>query len=115
MLSSLSGLTAFLKTAARENLDLLLAVAPHVDVHHGAYEFLDDLNRLVEVSPADVRTVLAKFIDTHEPFYDYKNRLQTLVRRLAKHGFRPDAIDFCNKLRSMSSMADLYYELTAAS
>ena len=115
VLSSLSGLTAFLETAAEENLDLLLAVAPYVDVHHGAYEFIDDLNRLVEVSPADVRTVLAKFIDTHEPFYDYKNRMETLVRRLADLGFRPDAIGFCNKLHSMSSMADLYYELTASS
>ena len=115
VLSSLSGLTAFLATAAMENLDLLLAVAPYVDVHHSVYEFLDELNRLVEVSPADVRTVLARFIDTHEPFYDYKNRMQTLVRRLSELGFRPDAIDFCNKLRSMSSMADLYYELTASS
>ena len=113
VLSSLSGLTAFLKTAAMENLDLLLAVAPYVDVHHGAYEFLDELNRLVEVSPAEVRTVLATFIDTHEPFYDYKNRMQILVRHLADLEFRSDAIDFCNKLRSMPSMADLYYELTA--
>ena len=115
VLSSLSGLTAFLATAAKENLDLLLAVAPYVDVHHSAYEFLDELNRLVEVSPAEVRTVLATFIDTHEPFYDYKNKMQILVRHLADLEFRSDAIDFCNKLRSMPSMADLYYELTASS
>ena len=51
VLSSLSGLTAFLATAAKENLDLLLAVAPYVDVHHSAYEFLDELNRLVEAAP----------------------------------------------------------------
>ena len=94
LLSGLSGLTAFLATAAMENLDLLLAVAPYVQVHHNAYEFLDELNRLVEVSPAEVRTILAKFIDTHELFYeyyyDYENKMQNLVNRLAKLGFRPD-------------------------
>ena len=110
LLSSLSGLTVFL-TAADGNLDLLIPVAAHVHVHRNAHEFILELNRLVKVSPCGVRTVLAKFIETHEPFYDYKNGMQTLVRALAEHGFREDAIDFCNKLRSMPTMEALYKEL----
>ena len=110
LLSSLSGLTVFL-TAADGNLDLLIPVAAHVHVHRNAHGFILELNRLVKVSPCGVRTVLAKFIETHEPFYDYKNGMQTLVRALAEHGFREDAIDFCNKLRSMPTMEALYNEL----
>ena len=112
-MSTLSGLAAFLPNAADENLDLLLAVAPYVNIHHSVYEFLEELNRLVAVSPEGVRTVLARFIETHEPFYDYKNRMQELVRRLATLGFRADAIRFCNELRSMPGMRDLFMELTA--
>ena len=110
LLSSLSGLTTFL-TTADGNLDLLIAVAAHVHVHRNAYEFIRELNRLVAVSPCAVRAVLAEFIDTHEPFYDYKNEMQMLVRALAQRGFRKDAINFCNKLRSMPSMEALYKEL----
>ena len=110
LLSSLSGLTVFL-TTADGNLDLLIPVAAHVHVHRNAYEFVRELNRLVKVSPCAVRTVVGEFIDTHEPFYDYKNEMQTLVRALAERGFRKDAIDFCNKLRSMPSMEALYKEL----
>src|SRR5262249_55895629 len=113
VMSTLSGLAAFLPTAGSENVDLLLAVAPHVHIHHHAYEFLEQLNRLVEDSPAEVRTVLAKFIETHEPFYDYKDRMQNLVSRLADVGFRSDAIKFCNELRSMPGMRDLFMKLTA--
>ena len=110
LLSSLSALTVFLPTAAK-NVDLLLAVAPYVHVHHDTYEFLNELNRLVEDSPGEVCRVLTRFIDTHEPFYDYEDRMQTLVKHLADLEFRKDAIDFCNKLHSMPGMETLYNEL----
>ena len=54
---------------------------------------------------------MREFIDTHEPFYDYKNEMQTPVRALAEHGLRGDAIDFCNQLRSLPTMEALYKEL----
>ena len=111
LLSSLSGLTAFL-TTAEGNLDLLSPVAAHVHVHRNAYEFIRELNRLVKVSPRAVRDVVAKFIDTHEPFHDYENGMQTLVQAIAERGFRADAIDFCNKLRAMPGMAELFEKLT---
>lgn len=111
LLSSLSGLTAFLSTAA-EAVDLLLAVAPYVRLHDNAYAFLSDLNRLAGIDPEEVRNVVAEFVDNHEPFYDYENKMQTLLRTLSERGFRADVIAFCNKLRSMAGMQALYNELT---
>ena len=114
LLSSLSGLAWYLKDASGKNEDLLLAVAPHVHIHHHAYEFIEQLTRLVEGSPSEVSAVLYKLIDAHEPFYDYENRMQSLVRRLADLGFRADALSYCEKLRAVPGLADLFRELTAS-
>ena len=111
LLSSLSGLATFLETAD-ESSDLLKAVAPYVHVHHNAYEFICELNRLVGVSPAEVCRVLEVFLDTHESYYDYQNKMQTLVRSLAGHGFRREAISFCQRLHSVPGMEALYNDLT---
>ncbi|MGH9148217.1 MAG: hypothetical protein ACRD1Q_16020 [Vicinamibacterales bacterium] len=54
-------------------------MAPYVNLHHGAYDFLKELGRLFDVSPAEVSAVLRKFIETHEPFYDYEDRLRALA------------------------------------
>lgn len=88
VLSSLSGLAAFLPTAAGENAELLAAVAPYVNIHHGVYDFLKELQRLAETNAAEVIIVLRKFVETHEPFYDYEDRMRTLVSRLPCRGDR---------------------------
>lgn len=113
VMSSLSRLATFLPDATDRNRDLLLAVTPHVHIHHSAYEFLKELDRLLTVSPEGIRDVLARFIETHEPFYDYKDRMQGLVSRLADLGFRADAIRFCENLRSMPGLRDLFMKLTS--
>lgn len=110
LLSSLSGLATFLTTAERR-LDLLLAVVPFVHIHYNAYEFMRELNRLAENSPAEVCKVLEVFLDTHGSYYDYENRMQSLVRKLAKGEFRTKAISFCQKLHSVPGMEALYNEL----
>ena len=112
LLSGLSVLTSFL-TTAEGCRDLLLAVAPHVSVHHETYEFIRELNRLAGESPAEVRDTLENFIETHVPFYDYEGLMRALVARLAELGYRGDAIRFCEKLRSMGGMETLFNELTS--
>ena len=112
LLSGLSVLTSFLNTAEGCR-DLLLAVAPHVRVHHETYEFINELNRLVRESPAEVCDVLASFVETHGPFYDYEGRMRTLIENLAERGYRDEAIGFCERLRSMAGMGTLFNELTA--
>ena len=111
VLSGLSGLIGFFPKAVGV-ADLLLAVAPYVQLHDNAYDFLSELNRLAEVDPEEVRNVVEKFVDTHESFYDYKDKMQTLLRTLSKRGFRADAIGFCERLRSIPGMQALYVELT---
>ena len=111
LLAGLSVLTSFL-TTAEGCRNLLLAVAPHVRVHHETYEFIRELNRLVGESPAEVRDTLESFIETHEPFYDYEGRMRDLIARLAERGYREDAIRFCEKLRSMAGIETLFNELT---
>ncbi len=113
MLSSLSGLAAFLPHAGGENYGLLLGTAPYVHEHHGAYDFLRELRRLVEGNPKEVSTVLRRFIETHERMYDYEDRMRRLVARLAELGQRADAIEFCDKLRSLPGLYELFLELTA--
>ncbi|MCE2494886.1 MAG: hypothetical protein J4F40_20255, partial [Alphaproteobacteria bacterium] len=110
LLSGLSVLTSFL-TTAEGHRDLLLAVAPHVRMHHEASEFIRELNRLVGESPDEVCDTLESFIETHEPFYDYEGRMRALIARLAKLEHREDAIRFCEKLRSMAGMETLFNEL----
>ena len=111
LLSGLSVLTSFL-TTAEGCRDLLLAVAPHVRVHHETYEFIRELNRLIEECPAEVRDTLECFIEKHKPFYDYEGRMRVLIAKLAELGYREDAIGFCEKLRSMAGMETLFNELT---
>lgn len=113
VLSSLSGLASFLPNISGENCELLLATAPYVHEHHGAYEFISDLMRLAEGNPKETCAVLRKFIETHPPMYDYENRMRSLVARLADLGYRDDAIEFCDKLRSIPGLYQLFLELTA--
>ena len=99
VLSSLSGLASFVPDVSGDKQDLLLNTAPYVHEHHGAYDFLKELRRLVEGSPKEVCTVLRKFIETHGPMYDYEDRMRKLVARLAELGHRAEAIEFCDKLQ----------------
>jgi len=113
VLSSLSGLVTFLPDASGEKYGLLLSTAPYIHEHHGAYDFLKELRRLVEGNPKEVSTVLRRFIETHQPMYDYEDRMRKLVARLAELEHRADAIEFCDKLRSLPGLYELFLELTA--
>jgi len=113
VLSSLSRLASFLPDASGDKHGLLLNTAPYVHEHHGAYDFLKELGRLVEGSPKQVCTVLRRFIEAHEPMYDYEDRMRKLVSRLAELGHRAEAIEFCDRLRSLPGLYELFLELTA--
>lgn len=104
-----------MKDARGKNLELLVAVAPYCGVHHSVHEFVSELLRLVETNPAGVSSVLGKLIETYEPSYDYENGMKSLVARLAGLGQRLAALDYCNRLRNVPGMADLFAKLTAGS
>jgi hypothetical protein len=112
LLSSLSLLSCFLTTADGRERELLEAVAPYVHVGHSAYEFIDQLVRLVEVSPDGVSSVLGRMILARVPDFDYKDQLKTLLRTLADKGKKQDVISYTERLRSLPGMQELFDHLT---
>jgi hypothetical protein len=113
LLSSLSMLAWALPDAQGEHAALLAAVAPHVNAHHGAHEFLKQLRRLVDSSAHEVAEVLSSLITNYQPVYDFKGEMKALIRRLADLGERAAALDFCERLRDVPGMRELFAELTA--
>ena len=95
------------------NLELLMAVAPHMLVQHDIHDLLQELIRLVDTSPGSVAEVLRTVVDARGPIYDYEDRLITLVRRLNELGQREAALYSCNKLIALPGMAELFRELKA--
>ena len=77
LLSVLATLAGFLKTADGRNLELLSTVAPFVHIDHGAYQFFEELARLVPTNPAGTAVVLGRFLDAHVPDFDYQDRLKS--------------------------------------
>lgn len=112
LLSSLSTLASYLSTADGEDRRLLEAVSPHVHSGHNTYDFIDELVRLVPTSPDGVSVVLRSMTEARIPDFDYQDKLKTLLRELAKHGKRQEAIFHAERLRSLGGMHDLFDELT---
>jgi hypothetical protein len=114
LLSSLAGLAWVLSDADGRRRELLLAVAPYVKRNHRTHDFLVELARLIEVSRDGVAEVLERLVETHpEPFYDYQDRLKAVIKRLFELGDRPRALAFCDRLRNVNGMLDLFGELRA--
>jgi hypothetical protein len=112
LLSGLSLLSCFLDTADGRERSLMEAVAPYVRNGHNAYEFVDELVRLVEVSPDGVSEVLGRMTKGWVPDFDYKDQLKTLLRTLAAKGKKNDVISHAERLRSLPGMQELFGELT---
>jgi len=112
LLSALSGLAAYVTLIRERERRLLLAVAPHVGVDYRVYEFLSELLRLAEQNEAVVVEVLEAMTRAHAPEYDYEDRLQKLLRTLAKKGRKNDVLRILDRLPAMHH---LYNELTQPS
>ncbi len=114
LLSALSLLSCHLKSVGPRELAWLLAVAPHVSVNYRADFFIEELGRLVDVSPLQVGNVLATALQTHKPLSDYEDRLKILVTKLAERPeTRPDALRCAERLRDIPGMVQLYAQLIA--
>lgn len=113
LFAALGHLAWVMKDADGRNRDLLLAVAPHMHMHHNVYELLEELNRLVEVSPAAVGDVLRTLVDTGGPVYDYEDRIKKLILSLAERGQKETALYSCNKLIMLPGMEAVFKEITA--
>jgi len=76
LLSTLSRLTPYVTTLGRQEETLLRAVAPHVGVEYNAEDFIKQLDRLADDSPAAVSRVLVAVLAEYKPDYDFEDRLK---------------------------------------
>ena len=112
LFSSLSTLSCYLATADGKERELLEAVAPYVQVDRNVYGFVEELVRLVDVSPDGVSSVLARVIKSRVPDFDYKDQLMELLRALAAKGKKQDVISYAERLRNLPGMQELFDGLT---
>jgi hypothetical protein len=111
LLSSLSRLSCYLQALTTRETNWLLAVAPFVKINYNYDFFLEELERLVDVSTAEVSVVMKAFLDSCVPDYDFEDRLKSILVKLAQRGKRDDAIAFAEKLRHLPGMVQLYTNL----
>ncbi|MDO9469896.1 MAG: hypothetical protein Q7J23_04100 [Nitrosomonas sp.] len=114
LLSKLGRLSRYIKTVGEREQPWLLAVAPYVHIDYDADYFIEELERLVDISPENVSTVLGKLLETFVPTFDYEDKLKSLLRKLAAQGKREDAIAYTDRLRQLPEMELLFAELTAS-
>lgn len=112
LLSKLSLLSCYLTSITEKERCWLVAVAPYVKVGYNEDFFLEELDRLADVSTAEVSIVLKVFLDSYEPYIDFEDRLKSILIKLAQHGKRSEAITFAEKLRRIPGMIQLYEMLT---
>ncbi|MBM3341102.1 MAG: hypothetical protein FJY56_03170 [Betaproteobacteria bacterium] len=113
LLSKLGRLSCYIKTIGEHEREWLLAVAPYVHIGYDADDFIEELERLADISPENVSAVLGKVLDTFVPTFDFQDRLKSLLTKLAAHGRREEAIAYADRLRHLRGMEQLFGQLTA--
>ncbi len=113
LLSKLGRLSCYIKTVGDHEQEWLLAVAPYVHVGYDADDFIEELERLADISPANVSVVLGKVLETFVPTFDFQDKLKSLLTKLAAQGRREDAIAYADRLRHLRGMEQLFGQLTA--
>ena len=51
---------------------------------------------------------------TYQPFFDYEDRLKSLLIQLAQKGHKEDALRYAEQLRDVEGMQELFNQLTRA-
>lgn len=112
LFSALSLLTCYLQSIGARELPWLRAVAPHVSFDYNADFFVEELGRLVDVSPAQVADVLVALLETYEPAFDFEDMLKKLVTKLgAQPETREHALRAADRLRYIPGMIQLYAQI----
>jgi hypothetical protein len=112
LLSALSLLNCYLEAVKPRELEWLRVVAPHVSVDYNADFFVEELDRIADVSPAAVASVLSTLLQTYQPPFDFEGRLKKLVTKFAaRPETRPDALRCSDRLRYIPGMVQLYAQI----
>lgn len=92
---------------------MLIAVAPHLGAHHSTDRFFQELVRLLKRSPKEVIEVLDTAIESSEVDFNYSDNLKNIVNELAELDERPAALRFCERLRDVPGMRELFDRLVS--
>lgn len=112
LLSALSRLSCYLPEIRADELECMLAVAPHVGFNYNADFFTEELARLVEVSPLEVAKILSAMLTAYRPSFDFEDRLKKLIIKLAeKQETREYALRCANTLSYIPGMVQLYAQI----
>ena len=55
--------------------------------------------------------ILGKLVAANVPFYDYEDRLKTLLERLVEKGKKSDVIAYAERLRGLPGIQDFFNRL----
>ena len=113
LLSALSLLSCYLTSIGIAEFGSLKAVAPYVQIGHNSDRFIEELDRLVEVSPDEVCAVLEIVFDNYRPDFDFRDKLKLLLDKLANGGKRSEVISLTERLRNLPGIRQLYSQLTS--
>lgn len=114
LISMLSLLTCHIEMIGKQELDLLLGVAPYVGLEFNADKFFEELNRLVVSNPLEVEQVLRAVLEKYRPSYDFENKLLNLLTTLtSREDTKADALNSMNKVRYLPGVKELFETLTA--
>lgn len=111
LFSSLSRLACYVDSISATEETLLSAVAPYAHVGHNADWFIESLERLADANPQAVYRLLTVVLDTHDPIFDFEDRLKSIALKFSQHQMNTEAIRLIDRLRRLRGMPELYEQL----
>ena len=111
LFSSLSRLACYIDSINATEETLMAAVAPFAHVGHNVDWFIESLERLADVNPQAISRLLTIVLDTHEPIFDFEDRLKSIALKFSQHQMNTEAIRLVDRLRRLKGMPELYEKL----
>lgn len=114
LFSGLSRLACYVNLINEPEDALMTAVAPFAHIGHNADWFIESLERLADVNPQAISRILKLVLDTHDPNFDFDDRLKSIAMKFSEHQMRDEAIQLVNRLRRLRGMPELYEKLISS-
>lgn len=111
LFSSLSRLACYVDSISATEEALMAAVAPFAHVGHNVDWFIESLERLADVNPQVISKLLTIVLDTHDPMFDFEDRLKSIALKFSQHQMNTEAIRLVDRLRRLRGMPELYEHL----
>jgi hypothetical protein len=114
LLSSLGRLIGYLDQINEEDEIRLLLIASHAHTEHNQDWFIRDLGHLSVASPHAVCRIINKALDAHLPAFDFQDEIKSIIRVIASHSSREQALRLTDRLRHIQGMSELFDEISGA-